>query len=106
MTNVSKPITVKNHRLKISPEGIITLPVAARKALQMKKDEGHRVTVSIENGAVVLSPTSKTGGFRVSPKGQLQLRGDAREILLDGKNNHYWMELYDGSSSVNLKPFK
>ncbi|WP_428738255.1 hypothetical protein [Sulfurimonas sp.] len=106
MNQTSKPTMVKNRRLKMSPGGMITLPVSARKALQMEKGEGGRVTISIENGSIKMSPTEKTGGFRVSPKGQLQLRGDARDILATKSNNqHYWIELQDGLS-VTLKPFE
>jgi hypothetical protein len=32
---------LKNHRLKMSPGGIITLPVSARKTLKMEKGKGQ-----------------------------------------------------------------
>lgn len=105
MNQALKPMIVKNRRLKMSPGGIVSLPVSARKALQMEKGQGRRVTVAVENGAVVLAPASRTGGLRVSPKGQLELQGDARAILATGANHHYWVELDDGTSTVKLNPF-
>lgn len=106
MINESNPMVVKNRRLKMSPSGIITLPVSARKALKMEKGQGCRVTVAVENNAVILAPANKTSGFRVSPKGQLELLGEARKTLSAGADRHYWMELDDGSSIVKLNPFK
>lgn len=102
----SRSMIIKNRRLKMSPGGIITLPVSARKALHMEKGEGGHVTVAVAKGSVILAPAAKTGGFRVSPKGQLELRGDARAILATGIGRHYWMELNDAASSVKLNPFE
>lgn len=106
MMQESKSMTVRNRRLKISPGGIITLPVSARKALKMGKGLGCRVTVAVENNIVILAPANKDGGFRVSPKGQLELRGEARTTLTAGTSRHYWIELNDDSSIVTLNPFK
>ena len=78
MNQISKPLLVKNSRLKMSPGGIVTLPVSARKALKMTKNAGCQVTIAVENNSVVLASANKTGGFRVSPQVQLELRGDAR----------------------------
>ena len=106
MAQKSKPMIVKNRRLKMSPGGIITLHVSARKALKMEKGQGCRVTVAVENNAVILAPTNKTGGFRVSPKGQLELRGEAQSTLTAGVGRHYWMECNDGTGVLKLNPFK
>jgi hypothetical protein len=89
----------------VSPGGIITLPVAARKALRMVKGEGARVTVAVDKGAVSLALAGKTGGFRVSPGGQLELRGDARAALDAGTKRHYWIELQDAKGQVRLHPY-
>ncbi len=105
MKETLKPTTVKNRRLKMSPSGMITLPTSARKALKMEKGQGRRVVISIEKDMIKISPTEETGGFRVSPKGQLQLRGKAREVLAAKSNQHYWIELQDGLS-ITLKPFE
>jgi len=105
MNQTTKPRIVKNRRLKMSPGGIVTLPVSARKALQMEKGKGRRVTLAIRDGAVVLAPAARTGGFRVSPKGQLALQGDARALLAKGDGRHYWVELDDDASTVRLNPF-
>ncbi len=98
------PTAVKNRRLKVSPGGIITLPVAARRALQMVKGEGTRVTVSVDDGVVTLASAGKTGGFRVSPGGQLELRAEARSALDAGIKRHYWIELQDASGQIRLHP--
>ena len=100
------PTTVKNRRLKVSPGGIITLPVAARKALRMAKGEGTRVTVSVNDGVVTLASAGKTGGFRVSPGGQLELRSEARAALDAGLQRHYWIELQDDAGQVRLHPYR
>jgi hypothetical protein len=99
------PTVVKNRRLKISPGGIITLPVAARKALRMLKGQGARVTVSVSDGVVTLS-SGETGGFRVSPGGQLELRSEARSVLDGGLERHYWIELEDARGEVRLRPYR
>ena len=102
--NLPPPTKVQNRRLKISPGGIITLPVAARKSLRMLKGTGARVTVAIEDGSVSLAPAGTTGGFRVSADGQLELRGDARALLDTGIMRHYWIELLDARGQVKLHP--
>jgi len=103
---VQKPDQVKNRRLKMSPGGIITLPVAARKSLGMAKDQGARVTVSVEGDTVILALGGKTGGFRVSAGGQLELRAEARAALEHGSGRHYWVELLDGHNQIKLHPDK
>jgi hypothetical protein len=100
------PTEVKNRRLKISPGGIITLPVAARKSLRMIKGVGTRVTVAIDDGVVSLALYGSNGGFRVSPRGQLELRGDARALLETGVSRHYWIELRDAEEQVKLHPWR
>ncbi len=105
MNQAPKPMIVKNRRLKMSPGGIISLPVSARKALQMEKGQGRRVTVAVESNVVILAQASKTGGVRVSCNGQLELQGEARAILATGVGRHYWVELDDGASRVKLNPF-
>jgi hypothetical protein len=99
------PTVVQNRRLKISPGGMITLPVAARRSLRMTKGVGARVTVAIGDGAVLLALAGKTGGFRVSPRGQLELTGDARTLLDSGEARHYRIELLDAQGQVKLYPW-
>jgi hypothetical protein len=103
---VKKPTAVKNRRLKVSPGGIVTLPVAARKSLRMSKGQGARVTVAVDSGKVTLAIAGKTGGFRVSAGGQLELREEARAVLESGTGRHYWVELLDDQGQVKLHPFK
>lgn len=100
------PTKVRNRRLKISPGGIVTLPVAARKSLRMTKGAGARVTVAVDNGAVSVAAAGGTGGVRVSPQGQLELRGDARALLDSGTARHYWVELLDAQGQVKLYPWR
>jgi len=71
----------------------------------MAKGQGARVTVAVDDGIVTLAPAGKTGGFRVSPGGQLELRGEARTALQRGTGRHYWVELLDESGQVRLHPF-
>lgn len=100
------PTEVRNRRLKISPGGMITLPVAARKSLRMVKGVGARVTVAVDDKAVSLALCGNNGGFRVSPHGQLELRGDARSLLDSGASRHYWIELRDTEGQVKLHPWR
>lgn len=95
---------VENRRLKMSPGGVITLPVSARRALAMERRAGTRVTVAVDKNAVVLRPSGPDGGFRVSPRGQMELQGDARDLLASGNLRHYWLELDDESATVTLHP--
>lgn len=104
MNQANKPSSANNRRQKMSPGGIVTLPVSARKALHMEKGQGRRVTVAVEGGAVILCPTADTGGLRVSPKGQLELRAEARAILAQGPGRHYRLELDDQAGTVKLNP--
>lgn len=98
-------LTVKNTRTKVSPGGVITLPVSARKALGMKPKVGARVTVAVEGKAVALHPASKDGGFRVSAQGQMEVRGDALGVLEAGKSRHFFMEIDDEKQTVILRPW-
>jgi hypothetical protein len=102
---IGKPAVVKNRSLKMSPGGIVSLPVAARKSLGMKKGQGARVTVAVDDGVVTLSYLGDVGGFRVSANGQLELRSEARDALQTGTGRHYWIELFDDDKKVKLHPF-
>jgi len=99
---------VRNKRLKISPGGVITLPVAARKALGMKKGLGARVGICVEQGEVIF--TGRQGeaetSWRISSKGMLLLKGQPREILASGKNRHFWLKLADTKQEVRAVPFR
>jgi hypothetical protein len=100
------PTVVRNKRLKVSPGGIVTLPVAARKALGIEKGAGSRVTITINDGAVTVASSGAAGGFRVSPGGQLELRDEARSVLNTGARSHYWIELQDAKRQVRLHPYR
>lgn len=99
-------MTIKNTRAKVSPGGVITLPVSARKTLGMKPKAGSRVTVAVEGNAVLLAPATSDGGFRVSPAGQMEVRGDALKILEGGKERHFYLELDDERHTVALHPWQ
>jgi bifunctional DNA-binding transcriptional regulator/antitoxin component of YhaV-PrlF toxin-antitoxin module len=99
-------MVVKNTRSKVSPGGVITLPVAARKALGMKPREGAQVTVAVKDDAVELAPAGADGGFRVSARGQMELRGDPRRVLEAGVGRHFWLELNDDDQTVRLHPYE
>jgi hypothetical protein len=100
-----EPFLVKNKRLKMSPGGIITLPVAARKTLQMEVGKGGHVTIAIDQRGVRLRPAGSDSGSRVSPKGQMELQGDAKALLANGEMRHFWLELYDNDRVVILHPY-
>ncbi|MGD2088236.1 MAG: hypothetical protein PVH61_18810 [Candidatus Aminicenantes bacterium] len=99
---------VKNKRLKMSPGGIITLPVAARKALAMQRGVGVRVGVSVERDEIVLTtqPARQAKTWRVSPTGMMQLGGEAKSLLSSTPTRHYWLKLDDQKQQVRLIPFK
>ena len=98
---------IKNKRMKMSPSGIITLTVAARKALGMKKNEPDQVSVAVEDNCVVINGNVDTSArsWRISRSGQMELAGEAKEILLKSENRHYWLELNDEKQEARLKPF-
>lgn len=102
---IERPTSVKNRRLKMSPAGVITLPVAARKALGMFKGQGTQVSVAVDDGAVIVMTVGESGGFRVSKGGQMALRQEARETLARGTRSHYWIELLDEKRQIRLHPF-
>jgi bifunctional DNA-binding transcriptional regulator/antitoxin component of YhaV-PrlF toxin-antitoxin module len=98
-------LQVRNRRMKVSPGGVVTLPVAARRCLGMQPGVGSRVTVAATGDTVEIRPTGEDGGFRVSPRGQLELRGDALTILSSGAERHFWLEIDDDRATVALHPF-
>jgi hypothetical protein len=102
---IEKPTVVKNRYLKMSPGGIVSLPVAARKSLGMVKGQGTSVSVAVHDGVVTLASVGEVGGFRVSANGQLELRSEARDALQTGTGRHYWIELFDDDKQVKLHPF-
>ena len=97
--------SIKNTRQKVSPGGVITLPVSARKAPGMQPQVGGRVSVTVADGAVVLAPAGKDGGFRVSARGQMEVRGDALAALESGTLRHYFFEADDDKQTVTLHPW-
>jgi bifunctional DNA-binding transcriptional regulator/antitoxin component of YhaV-PrlF toxin-antitoxin module len=96
---------VKNRRLKVSPGGLITLPVSARKGLAMERGQGTRVDVAVRDGVVILTPAKDESGYRVSAGGNLLLRSEARDILSKGAARHYWIDSDDEARTVKLVPF-
>jgi bifunctional DNA-binding transcriptional regulator/antitoxin component of YhaV-PrlF toxin-antitoxin module len=99
-------VTVRNRRLKMSPGGVITLPVSARRALGMEKGAGSRVAVDVDGERVVLSALrAGEDGFRVSPRGQMELRAEARELLARTPTRNYWLVADDEAGRVSLHPF-
>jgi hypothetical protein len=98
-------MTIKNRSLKISPGGIVTLSLAARKTLRMEPGKGCRVTVAMGNHCVSLKPTGEQGGTRVSAKGQIELAGEPRTLLESGVERHYWLQIDDDKQIVELHPF-
>jgi bifunctional DNA-binding transcriptional regulator/antitoxin component of YhaV-PrlF toxin-antitoxin module len=100
-------LTVKNKRLKMSPNGIVTLSAAARKGLGMKKGEAIFVNVSNDEKSILLRGGLKEGekSYKISAGGSLTLKGKEREILLQGETRHYWMDVTDDTQEVRLYPF-
>ena len=97
---------VKNKRLKMSPGGIISLPVSARKALGMQVNQGTQLNVVVGTDHVLISgePNRPENSLRVSKKGLLELPADAKAIL-SKRNKYYWLELDDKNKSAKLRPF-
>ena len=100
-------MTVKNKRMKMSPGGVITLTVAARKALGMKVNEPFKAAVKTDGKSIVISGDTKAENatYRISKKGQMLLGGEAKELLMKSKNRHYWLQLNDKSREARLMPF-
>lgn len=98
-------LTIKNRSSKISPGGVVTLPLSARKTLRMTPGKGTRVTMAQDKGCVWLRPCGEQGGTRISPKGQMELVGEPRLLLEAGAARHYWLELDDDSQTVALRPY-
>lgn len=107
MEQASTPptLSVKNKRLKVSPSGLVTLPVSARKALGMTPGAAARIAIDAGNGRVVIT-LATSGGVRVSPKGMVELPAEARQIFASGTTRHYWLEAFDSAHRVVLHPFR
>lgn len=99
---------VKNKRLKMSPGGMITLSVAARKALAMRQGMGTRVGLRIQRGEIVLTtrPPTEAKTWRISSGGMMVLRGKAKALLANALRRHYWLKLNDEKQQVRIVPFE
>lgn len=99
-------LSIKNKRLKMSPGGLITLPVSARRTLGMKPGQGCQVSVQVNRSTIVITPEAKgQPAFRVSQRGMMSLAGDAERLLNKADKRHYWLELNDQKQTVALHPF-
>jgi hypothetical protein len=100
-------VTVKNKSLKISPGGVISLPVSARRAIGMKKGAGAVAYVTLSGRSIVLSLAESSGGCptRVSKGGQMVLDGEAGKNLAAGEQRHYWLEADDERAQAVLHPY-
>jgi hypothetical protein len=100
--------TVKNKSLKMSPGGLITLPVAARKALAMRIGKGSVVSFHVESQSIVVSAAPTKGAIetRISRHGNMELSGDAKKLLEGSIKRHYWFEASDPEQRVVLHPFR
>ena len=103
---MSSKLTVKNKRLKVSPGGIITLPVSARRALGMEKGKPSIVRIGAEGKSLHITTASRPEeGQRISPGGNITLAGPAKELLVKGQKRHYWLEVDDAKRVVHLNPY-
>ena|SRR5690606_25355186 len=99
-------ITIKNKSLKMSPGGLISLSVAARKGLGMIKDRPARIGISSDEKTILLKgDVENKDAFRVSSKGLTVLRGKEKELLSKADKRHYWMEVNDDRKEVRLYPY-
>lgn len=99
---------VRNKRLKMSPGGLITLPVAARKSLGLTPKNAGRISVTVSDGTVLLSSVKPEPGpgLKISPRGNMNLSEPARAVLARGVGRHYWVSLDDTARLVRLHPFE
>lgn len=99
-------ITIKNKSLKMSPGGLISLSVAARKGLGMIKDCPARIGISSDGKTILLKgDVENKDAFRVSSKGLTVLRGKEKELLSNADKRHYWMEVNDDRKEVRIYPY-
>jgi len=100
-------MNIKNKRLKMSPNGIITLPVSARKALGMSAGKSSKIKISTDGKSILLAASTdpKDQTFRVSSQGMTSLKGEEQKVLLNSTGRHYWMKLDDKKQEVHLMPF-
>lgn len=100
-------LEVKNRRLKMSPGGMVSLPVSARRALGMTPNQGAIIGIRAKDDGVLLmgSPTNVTERVSVSKRGQALLTGDARAYLSKALKRHYWLQLDDAQRTASLKTY-
>jgi hypothetical protein len=99
-------LEIKNKRLKMSPGGVVSLPVAARKALGMKR--GVSANVGIKSGqegvTLIGKPDHGCESIRISKRGQVvALTGEAQSYLGRAMKRHYWIQLDDDQRTATLK---
>src|SRR4051812_39587788 len=107
MVTMNEPrMVIKNKRLKMSPAGLITLPVCARRCLGMVKGSGATINCGVKTGTIILSSGQvATESLRISPGGMVELPADAKATLLASAKRHYWLELHDEAKTVVLHQF-
>src|SRR4051812_32028556 len=100
-------MTIKNKRMKMSPAGVITLTVAARKSLGMKVNENDKVNVEVDSKCIVISRNkdASKNTSRISKAGQMVLEDKAKNFLEKSEKRHYWVTLDDEKKQVKLMAY-
>ncbi len=92
---------------RVSPGGMIDLPFETRKALGFVKGESRYLHVTVEKGAVNITPAEKgeANAVKASPRGLLRLPEEAHKALTQGKKGRYQLAVGE-KGSLRLQPSK
>lgn len=81
----------RNDNRRISPRGMIDLPLEVRKALGFRKGESKLLDVQVKGKSLLIRPAEKPGPYTVkaSPGGVFQLPAEAHQALTGGTKGRY-----------------
>ena len=91
---------------KMSPGGVITIPFAARLALNFVKRRPAHLDVKVEGGNVSLTPNVGSGPdtIRSSPRGLVRLPPNAYQVIAAKGERRYNMTIDPRRHEVRLAP--
>jgi phosphoribosylaminoimidazole-succinocarboxamide synthase len=90
---------------KVSPAGMIDLPLDARIALGFTKGNGKMLRVRVGHNEVRISSRGEEGvSVRASPRCLLQLPPEAHKVLSHSQKGRYDMEISEKENAVYLRP--
>lgn len=101
---LAKDYKSKHEGRRVSPRGMIDLPLDARLALGFVKGNPKELKVKVEENEVILSSEGEGQAVKSSPRGLLQLPLESQKILCNTLKGRYDIEIDEKRNAVHLRP--